>query len=75
MSQSSSLPFFKRLMKPKPKEPTEAEMARARMLDLAESMKNRVAPGSSRPPVLVVVSSRSLENELDPKETPPRGTS
>lgn len=64
--------LFKRLSKPKP--PTEAELVRARVQELTSAMKDRRAPGTSRPP-LRIVSSESLENELDPKETPPRGSS
>lgn len=66
--------LLKRLSKPKVKPPTEAELARARMLELAEAMKAGRQPGSSRPPPLRIVSSASLENELDPKETPPSGS-
>lgn len=51
------------IFKRKPKEPTEAELARARMANLAQAMNERRPVTASRPP-LRVVSSQSLESEL-----------
>jgi hypothetical protein len=51
-----------------PKEPTAAEIARAKIRELTQAISQcRPVTSDSMPPV----SSRSLERELDPDATPP----